>query len=355
MNGSVGGFVRSGGVVTPEERWRDEIVFAEAALVGLKAAFDEFELQLGAGDARVYRLPPVRDDGVASPGVTPAEQRHIPVDPISGPAALRLAKGIYKQIIRRHRQPPTRPDRLPGLVVTPHLQAIAAARAVNQAKDQLKRAMSALPRMSSRNSTLFDGTDLQHLMLLQAYRHIDILPATPDKISFGWTRRSRVVRQITREQAIDLVSGMDNDGDGDTASRWLRALRSIDDEVLAQVKDIPPTPVCNVRYTDPEGYARWTRRPSCTMPLLIPGQCLPPLQPLTTFDADQIDAANRGPDGTLIEPLRGDASLLDEPLIGAINLYRYKPECMASALTRRSARLGDAPAKASTDRAHPFD
>lgn len=341
-------------IVLPADRWRAEITAAEDALAHLKAHLSTFDGLLSGGLAEVYRLPVIRDDGTVSGGVTAAELRHIKVDTVSGPMALRMAKALYQQIVRRHRQPPTRPDRLPGLVVTDRSVVIEAAQAINQAKDALRLAMGALPRVSGRNSTLLDGTDLQHLMLLQAYRHIDIVPGIPDQVSFGWTGRSRSVRQITREDAIEMVEKMGEGAESVLASRWLRALEEIDDDLLAQVKDIPPKPVCNVRYTGEDGLARWMQRPSCTMPALVQGRRLPTIRPLTTFDADAIEASMRAPDGAPSEATRSDSLLLPEPLIDAIHLYRYKPECLAAALTRRSVRLKTSHPPITVDRAHPF-
>jgi len=353
--GAKSSFVRPGGLVVPADRWAEQIAFAELALKALKDALASLDGLIGACDARVFHLPAVRDDGEVSPGVTPAELRHIPVNAMTGAAAIRLTKAIYQQIVRRHRQPPTRPDRLPGVMMASRLAVIEAAQAVNRAKDDLKSAMSALPRVSGRNSTLLDGTDLQHLMLLQAYRHIDVLPGMPDQISFCWTHRSCAVRQMTREQAMDLVDGMSAGLEDGATTRWMAALRAIDDDVVAQVKYIPPTPVCNVRVTGPDGKPAWSRRPSCTMPLLVPGTHLPRLRALETFDADQIDLATRGPDGTSVNNTRTDSALNPEPLIAGINLYRYKPECLEAALNRRAERQGAHPARLSTDRAHPFD
>ena len=295
---------------------------ALSALGVLKRRLEDLRdaLESSRANAIVYSLPRASNDpeegDLSDVLVDPSAS--IPVDRVEGADARRRALAMYNRIERRRDQPPTRLDRLPGIVTT-HFRPVASlALAVNDAKDQLRTAIASLPRYSSRSAELFQGTELHHVLLLQAYRHIRVVTGSVDAVGFGWSRRSRVIDQMEREDVLKLIRDSNAGEDG---SRWYQSVVESRAPLLARVRTVPPHPVVNVQVD-----GEWSNTAKASMPVLIVGSAPSTIRHLGDYMPETIVRQQR--------PMM----LEDTPLIAKLRLYQYRPEAVALALERRESR-----------------
>lgn len=313
-----------------------------ASLAALRSSLVTLALSLEGAKARAFEVPLARDGSPAGEApvqaciendeeprgsTAPAElwDRPIPVHAVEGRQGERLCKAALVKITRRRDQPPTRPDRRPGLIWLPGDRgraARSAARTVNSLKEALKATVDGLDLNPKQRVRLLQGTPLHHVLLLQAYRAIQVIGAEPvfdrrdptrvvkenlfeiEAVSFSWSGASRKVLQLSRDE---VLAYLENCKLFDWESIWQSRIRRLPDPAFALVRRIAPFPVANLRV---DGH--WTRVMAST-PLIYTGSSWPEVRDLP----DYVPGAEPG------QQKRAAVRVEETPLIPQIGLYRY--------------------------------
>lgn len=255
----------------------DELHVALQALKMLRLSLQNLELALADAKARVYVIEPVRDEAslvcisdseIDDSGI----DQPILVDALPGfrhdrywseAHSRRLAIQSFKRLTRRRDQPPTRPDRRPGLIWAPGRTSEHAARLVNSAKLTFLEAMRQLPTSRVKRKALLAGSELEHVLLLQAYRQISIVTEPVDAISFSWSGASHSVQEISFDSTLKLIRQCKL---FDWQSRWERLVIEHASPSFARLRRMAPFPVANCCIG-----GSWGRRETASMPLLLTG------------------------------------------------------------------------------------
>ncbi len=314
-----------------------------AALETLKAALDAVfsALELSTVRARAFEVPvardddegmhvcinknadqeqprrsPVRDDDPPGPALW---DQPIPVSALSDEMSAYRARLAIRKIVRRRDQPPTRPDRLPGLVLAPGKATVRAVRAANRAKDAFHDSINSLRHngrklVHAQRQKLFENTELQHVLLLQAYRHIELLERPIEAVSFSWSGESRSVQRLHRSEVLatiertKIIEGATSD--------WERLILQLPDPYFARVRRQAPFPLVNVRYA---GAQRWVSRGMAALPIVLAAGAWP----ARVRDLPPYEPRTRAPRRT---DRKGGVQVEEQPLIAPMHLHRYLPE-----------------------------
>ncbi len=179
-----------------------------------------------------------------------SEHGFIPVYPLRGVAAVKHLSSGLEKIVRLRNQPPTKPDRFPGVLVCGKHPAVAAALAtVAEAKKQLLDALDGLGETPEARRDARAGSHeeaLRHLMLMELLREPHVIEQEVEHIGFSWSGNSRSVSPISRAKVISMLQAM-NRLDA-TASEWEKKLREVPGEWFAIVRALEPFPVANLTY-----------------------------------------------------------------------------------------------------------
>jgi hypothetical protein len=240
----------------------------------------------------------------------------IPVKDIAGAEAGRRARAALQKLVRHVHQLPDRPDRLPGLIWVPHKRVASATRAVNAAKRAFEEAVHEFSRgfrHHKERAQAFAGTELQHVLLLQAYRQIPLVTGRIEKVSFSWSGASRTVRRMTVREATEWIASLARFG---TVSEWTRRVAAVPGPYVARVRRQAPYPIANIKVDghwngDPEVDYAPARQLMAHLPIVLTGPEWPEVNPLLPYEP----GAQPGK--------RGDRRLASTPLIPELGLYEY--------------------------------
>lgn len=253
----------------------------------------------------------------------------IPVTVVDGAQGMRLCRSALMKVTRRRDQPPGRPDRRPGLLWQPGkagAQLRRAARTVNDAKAAFRAAVDNLGVSPAKRAQAFQGTPLQHVMLIQAYRGIEVigldyeldpndstrvvreLPVEIQAVSFSWSGASRKVVRVTRDEVLTYLENRKLFG---WTSDWQKRVLETDDEHFAYVRRIAPFPIANLRIGD-----RFCKRVMAPVPLIYTGEAWPEVRELPSYEPGAEPGRRR------VQAVEVDAV----PLIPQIRLFRYLRE-----------------------------
>ena len=231
----------------------------------------------------------------------------IPVDYVRMPQALSFARTALRTLVRRVDQPPTRIDRLPGLLYCTDPKLPALVGSINAAKAHFAHILEELHASRRQLDEAFEGTPMRHVLLLNVYRRLTVLEQDIEAVSFGWSGASRTVQCLTREQAVRLCqSGHTLAG----KSQWQKQIENCSDRYFARVRRQAPFPVVNIRI---DGV--WQPRQAVSLPLLVAKQ----------VRIEKIRALSAYVPGVRPGDRRGDQlGIQAEPFIEPLRLYRYK-------------------------------
>lgn len=133
-------------------------------------------------------------------------------------------------------------------------EALEAASEVNIAKQNLMTAIRRFRSASSRR--VRDEKQVRHLLtdlgharlnLVQAYRQVPIVPATPSRIGFSWILGTTRVRHTTRETALSrLLPALERTGEDYLAIR--EYIDSVDPGDLRQVEAVAAHMRANITW-----------------------------------------------------------------------------------------------------------
>jgi len=234
---------------------------------------------------------------------------------------------IYQQLFYQPYQDKRATLTRPGFLATTS-ETIVLAHDVNACKQRFQKAMQAVKRRDERLSLsmeLFDEVmrnpgqaetlrraGLGTLHLKQAYRQIPILQWQPRRLGFSWSKGSRSVERLTKEQAMKAAMRA---SDSTAALTILEELP--DDAFVARVRSHSPHVRTNIVFSSPHP----KKQIPSSLPILYPSNSMTaPLYTKVPFNADDVDV-NRLPREQLIINY-------DEPVLinaeGTIGLYLYK-------------------------------
>lgn len=251
--------------------------------------------------------------------LAPLWDQSITVTPVAGKTAERLVRGAIKKIVRQINQPPTRPDRLPGVIWAPYARvtsAVQAANAAKQAFERMVREYSRPLRHHKERAEAFLGTDLEHVFLLKAYRLVPLITDRIEGLGFSWSGASRSVRRLTVREASEWVASLNQFGN---VSEWTRRVATIDGEYVARVRRLAPFPVANIRRNghwpgDHDAPTMRGGRIMANLPIVLTGAEWPEISDLTDYNPDKHKTSKK----------RDDSLLRPEPLIEELGLYEYR-------------------------------
>lgn len=273
---------------------KELILSAEQSLASLHSSLLFLSLTLDRSAKGVaFHLPLARDSEEAGMYKTVAERRSeraalgkswelpIPVRVLSSAQCVPRCKAAFNKIIRRIDQPPDRPDRLAGLLWDLDGPVRSAAHQVNHLKSEFEKAMRAIHRNPKVRRMLVQGTSLQKVMLLQAYREIEIVEEEVEEASFGWSGGSHVVERWDIGKAVayveDLFVENEHERDG-----WRSILLASGEDAVAKVRRMAPFPYVSLKVngsyhaTAEDGSRKQSRRVPANMPLLLMGNSSSP-------------------------------------------------------------------------------
>lgn len=260
----------------------------------------------------VWHLPLVRDSrsslaGMYTGSMTTEERKlarkkaegalwdaPVPVKRLEGRQALRRAAAALRKLERRENQPPDRPDRLAGLIygvpVAARRRVAVAVAEVNANKRAFKAAVMGLPWDVKERRLKLAGTELRHVLLLQAYREIELVEGEILAASFGWSGGSHSVGTVPRAELVNYlqVRGWRNDEESEglvdevDSAGWEQRLASAEGEFFLRVRRMAPFPVVNLELPPLPGSGKKNRRRVAAN------------LPLIALDMDQMPAALQG-------------------------------------------------------------
>lgn len=334
------------------------------ALAALRSSLASLHLSLDGAQATAYDIPVVRNGGSPGGGGEGAEgggplqacidgevssqdagtataapvlegpdegadlwDRPIVVTPFTGAQGARLCKSALLKITRRRDQPPNRPDRRAGLLWLPGKAgagARRAARTVNDLKTAFQAAVNGLPFNHVQRAHAFHGTPLQHVLLIQAYRAIQVIgvdyqmdprdptrilretPYSIDAISFSWSGASRKVLRLSRDEVFEYLASRKAAG---WKVDWEKRIEDTGDSHYAVVRRLAPFPIANLKID-----GKWCKRVMASAPLIYTGDTLPKIRDLPDYQPSN-EPGLRNVDSVKIEQLA---------LIPEIGLHRYR-------------------------------
>lgn len=316
-----------------------EAALAARNLLEVATATARDRLLLASPRVEAFAIPVPRDlPGEELQEIDPLAP--VPVRHLTGPRALRAVSGVLSRLRRRANQPPTRVDRLPAVVFTRDHRFTMAINGLNAAKEAFASTYRGLDR------TQLDDPDAQHLHLLQCYRKVPIYRGKVQAITFGWTSASTVVEQLSRDQVLRLINHSSGDGISDP---WIALVDACPSPFFARVRQVPPVPIVQVRYTDEHAdrmgmSSPWAARIQASLPVFLVDTPAAEVQitPLADYapkapTAPEIDTTDNRPRFRA----RRQGVLLEEPLIPALNLYAYRPDQIERVMRRRDLRKAE--------------
>lgn len=274
-------------------------------------------------------------------------RRVIPVVELRGrPATEHLGAGLAK-IVRLRNQPPTRPDRFPGVLLCGPEQAAVLAM-VKDARTQLLELLDQLGEHPEERRLARAGSSehaMRHLMMMELMREPHVIDTEVDRVAFSWSGNSKSVKKLSRAQALHFVNSKNHLTE--TSSQWEKQLHASSSPAFAVVRPIEPFPVANLSFIAQDlmpaekREAEWQKeqaaaaaegretvkpsdpskvRRTAVLPLiLLANRRMPLIHPLSVFD---LDAKRRAP--------REDV-LVGDVVIPALNLYEYRDLDVAGA------------------------
>ena len=307
------------------------------ALAALRSGLDSLHAALAVSQGVAFDLPKIRGtpDSNASlqACIEPREDNGaalwdvaIPVRKVQGKQGANLCRSALLKITRRRDQPPTRPDRRPGLIWIPGQAGVSArraARTVNDLKSAFQSAVEGLGLNHMQRAQLFKGTPLQHVLLIQAYRKIQVIgvdyemdPKDPTRVvrerpfdiqavSFSWSGASRKVLRATREEVLEDIA---NRKIFEGRTRWESRVRELPDAEFAYVRRLSPFPVANLKID-----GRWAKRVMAAVPLIYTGPSFPTLKDLRDYQPKNEPGSRN----------QGAVQVEAEPLIAELGIHRY--------------------------------
>lgn len=210
---------------------------------------------------------------------------------------------------------------------------IEQAGQVNDAKDKFKslvqryqkndkdRWLACKAQLNKRHQTLRERmyyTGLARLHLKQAYRHIPVLPACPQKIGFTWYSNGRSIKKITTEEAESRLLAMGEDKSHIQVQ--LQKLYTLPpDEILARIQTQVPLVRANLVYKtlNDRGIAETTRKAmNVSLPLLIPENDAGTLPVFNQISHEPPAERTRIP--------RNDFRIEDDVFLPSLRAHRYR-------------------------------
>jgi hypothetical protein len=237
--------------------------------------------------------------------------------------AIQLYRALWYEDGRDGRETLTCPG-----IVGASLNALAAARACNTAKDVFKAAVLALKSLGrvEANAAMADlhrrqeqvaaamrRMGVARLNLKQAYRHVPLLEERPVKIGFTWSRQGRVIQRTSMAAARRLLEQRVETPQILVELQRLAEIRG--DEILARIRGVCPHLRANIVFParDDSGVRR--RLMQAPLPILVSlrtGEPLPEFVPVA-------------PDPPLNPRLRrADVRIEDEPFLPSVRIHRYR-------------------------------
>lgn len=248
----------------------------------------------------------------------PYEEQPLPtvltVEPLRDEDARAYGAELIRAVQFQEHQDPKAALRAPGLFAAGE-RTLGLIAEINELKDAFEAGMNALQTRALKKEMAQKISPYLHRR--QLARHITVLPAVPEKVSFTWAAHTpaitrRTVEQIWKQLQADakqIPSDTDPEGWRLMLEHERRALEGLPgNEVLAQRKMLAPHPRANIYMAGENPTAA-----PCNLPMFYPdGQAeLPPLKLLETLDRSWRRAERR------------DKRVEAEPLISRLNLYRY--------------------------------
>lgn len=198
---------------------------------------------------------------------------------LSGEDAWDAAKESYSQLYRIEDQHHRATVRAPGIIFVKNFDEVRGIVAeVNLLKDKLKALFLSIPA-SQRNRIA--AQTLPGVVLLQAYRHIDVNTEDARRLVFSWVRTNSI-KKVTKEQVVKTIEQEYQSSqvssfapDDMSVTEWLETLKSLksdverlsDNQVIRSIKPISPHPRLIV-------FGESSRNPLKTfhanMPLIMP-------------------------------------------------------------------------------------
>ncbi|RMD67852.1 MAG: hypothetical protein D6819_10680 [Gammaproteobacteria bacterium] len=175
--------------------------------------------------------------------------------------ARRMACGAFASFYYEDEQEPGMLDRTLGAVGASQ-ETIRLAKAVNDAKENLREAHKRLARSHATRRRVLASLGMGRFHPIQACRRIHVLDVAPVRVGFTWAFvTSRTL--VTADKVKKMVM---NDPE---AKRYLDRVEALpDDEVLIIRRQLIPRPQANLAFKTPGGFARHTI--TTTLPILYP-------------------------------------------------------------------------------------
>ena len=160
-------------------------------------------------------------------------------------------------------------------------------------------------------------TGLARIHLKQIYRHIPILPLSPEKIGFSWYCNGRSIKKMSVAQAQDKLLAIGEEKEH--IQQQLKKLNTLPaHEILAQIQSQVPVVRANLVYKvrNEKGHADTVRKAmNVSLPLLVPDNNH---HLLPTFN--QI---NDQPPETRTRIARSDFKISEEVFLPSLRVHRY--------------------------------